>query len=128
MTFYTAHYRNRTGEPDLILVKEGFSWPAFVFGIVWALWNRLWIVAGVFLVAELALGFGLKLIGMGAEVQALASVGLALVIGFVANDLRSWSLSRWSGFKAEGVVAAGGLQEAERRFLAERPDLMVEFG
>jgi len=78
--------------------------------------------------AELALGFGLKLIGMGPEVQALASVGLALVIGFVANDLRSWSLGRWDGFEAEGVVAADGLQEAERRFLAERPDLMVEFG
>jgi len=128
MTFYTAHYRNRTGEPDLVLIKEGFSWPAFVFGILWALWNRLWIVAVVFLAAELALGFGLKLIGMGPEVQALASVGLALVIGFVANDLRSWSLGRWDGFEAEGVVAADGLQEAERRFLAERPDLMVEFG
>ena len=127
MKFYTAHYRNRTGEPDLVLVKEGFSWPAFVFGTLWALWNRLWLVAVGLIIAELGLGFALAKLGMGSGVQAFSSIGLALLVGFVAGDLKSWSLSALGGYENQGVVTAGDLQEAEGRFLAERPDLMTEF-
>jgi len=127
MKFYSAHYRNRTGEPDLVLVKEGFSWPAFVFGIIWALWNRLWVVAVGLIAVEVGLGFALDSVGLGPGVQAFSSIGLALLVGFVASDLKSWSLSTLGGYEDQGVVVAGGLQEAESRFLAERPDLMSEF-
>ena len=44
-------------------VKEGFSWPAFLFGAFWALFHKMW-----------RLGFGL--IGS----LALASVILALIV------------------------------------------------
>ena len=44
---YTVHMRRPALDPGtrLRLVKEGFSWPAFFFSFVWALWSRLWLVA-----------------------------------------------------------------------------------
>jgi len=32
-------------------VKRGFSWPGFFFGILWALFKKLWKVAGLLLLA-----------------------------------------------------------------------------
>ena len=45
-TIYTAHVRGRGREPtsDVVLVKDGFSWPAFFFSLIWALWHRLWVL------------------------------------------------------------------------------------
>jgi len=127
MSFYTAHYRNRPGQPDLVLVKEGFSWAAFIFGALWALWNRLWIVAAGLIAVEIGLGLVLAALGMGSEIQAVASIGLALLVGLIAGDLKRWSLSVFSGYDQEGVVAGSRLQEAESRLLAQRPDLRIEF-
>ena len=43
---YTAHVRGRGGvDADIVFVKDGFSWPAFFFTAVWALWHRLWLFA-----------------------------------------------------------------------------------
>ena len=30
---------------DFVLVKEGFCWPALLFGPLWALYHRMWVVA-----------------------------------------------------------------------------------
>ena len=30
-------------------MRDGFSWAAFVLTFLWALWNRMWIVAAVIL-------------------------------------------------------------------------------
>ena len=44
MRVYTVHMRRPALDPDadFRLVKEGFSWPAFFFSFLWALWSRLW--------------------------------------------------------------------------------------
>ena len=52
MNVYTVHLRRHGLDPDrdLLVVKEGFSWPAFFLSFLWALWHRLWVpAAGVFL-------------------------------------------------------------------------------
>ena len=128
MRVYTAHIHPRrregdtTGDRDIILVKEGFSWPALFFSVLWAIWNGLWLVALLFLLLEVGLGFLFDLFLVGPVTQVVLSLLLAILIGFVANDLRRWTLSR-RGFHLAGVVAERDLIAAERRFFENNPAL-----
>ena len=121
MRFYTVHLRRHGLDPDrdLVLVEEGFCWPAFLFSVVWALWYRLWLVALILVLAIVAI-FVLVV-----TVAGPASAGLALVIGFVANDLRRWTLKR-RGFVETGVVTGRDRDAAERRFLEGDPRLAAD--
>ena len=121
MRVYTVHLA-APPKPDLVMVREGFSWPAALFAVPWALWHRLWLVALLFLAAQAVLGGLAQALGAGQTDQAALSAGLAAIIGLVANDLRRWTLGR-RGFAEAGVVAGSGLEAAEHRFLETRPVL-----
>ena len=60
MKIYSVHDRPGSLAPDrdVVLVKEGFCWPAFFLTALWALWHRLWraFVAMAFLGAGLRPG------------------------------------------------------------------------
>ncbi len=36
----------RHAKGHLVAVGDGWSWPAFLYGIFWALYQRNWVVAG----------------------------------------------------------------------------------
>ena len=36
-------------------VPEGFSWGALMFGLLWALWHRMWVVALLLFVLSLVI-------------------------------------------------------------------------
>jgi len=127
MRHYTVHLRRHGLDPDrdLVLVKEGFSWPAFFFSVLWALWHRLWLVAGIFFLVQLAMSLILA-VWMPDPVAAIAmSVGTALILAYAANDLWRWALERL-GFVETAVVAADDRDGAERRFLDGDPALAVD--
>jgi hypothetical protein len=127
MRHYTVHLRRHGLDPDrdLVLVKEGFSWPAFFFSVLWALWHRLWLVAGIFFLVQLAMSLILA-VWMPDPVAAIAmSVGTALILAYAANDLWRWALERL-GFVETAVVAADDRDGAERRFLDGEPALAVD--
>src|SRR5512147_3033555 len=96
MRVYTVHLRrpNSDSERDLVLIKEGFSWPAFFFSVVWALWCRLWLVAIGLFVAETVLGAAFELLDTDATTETAVTIGFALIVGFVANDLKRRTLER----------------------------------
>jgi len=122
---YTVHL-GRDGR-ELKLVREGFSWPAFLFAVPWALWHRMWLVALFFAVAQGLLGGGLALLGLNDGAQAAASLGLAVLIGYGADELRRYTLDK-RGFAFEDVVAAESLDMAERRVLDARPEWLAGLG
>lgn len=127
MKVFTVHTRYGGLDPDrdIVLVKEGFSWPAFFFSVAWALWCRLWLVAlGIFLI-EVALNAALAALGADPPTQAAVSVGVAAAIGVVGNDLKRWTL--WRHGYAEGDIVTGeGGDAAERRFFDRHPELAAE--
>lgn len=129
MRFYTVHTRGDVVDPDrdLAVVKEGFSWPAFVFSFLWALWHRMWLLALALLAVELAVAAAGDALGVGSAGQGVIALGVAVVIGYVANDLRRGHLGR-QGFDLAGVAAADGRDEALRRFLDSRPALSFGMG
>jgi len=127
MRHYTVHLRRHGLDPDrdLVLVKEGFSWPAFFFSVLWALWHRLWLVAGIFFLIQLAMSLVLAVWTLDPVSASAVSVGAALIFGYAANDLRRWVLGR-RGFVETAVVAADGRDGAERRFLDDEPALAAD--
>ena len=127
MRHYTVHLRRHGLDPDrdLVLVKEGFSWPAFFFSMLWALWLRLWLVAGLFLLVQAALSLVLAVWRPDPVSAAAVSAGAALILAFAANDLRRWTLGR-RGFVETSVVAADNRDGAERRFLDGEPALAAD--
>ncbi len=128
MKVFTVHYRRLLGkEPDLVLVKEGFCWPACVFSLVWALWNQLWVVTLGLIGVQIVLSVLLNSLRLGFGVQVGISVAFALFLGVFGNDLRRWTLKNRCGFDDMGVVAAPKVNDGEQRFLANRPDVLMEF-
>jgi hypothetical protein len=95
-------------------VRDGFSWAAFVFGPIWMLWHRLWLVLICYIGVACALVIGFHFVGAHG-VRPWVGILIALLIGLEAASLRRWTLMR-RGWNDLGVVAADDLEAAERRF------------
>jgi hypothetical protein len=100
---------------EAIFLPDSFSWGAFVFTWVWALWNRMWIVAG------LALSVMLIATTLPPVPQYLLSIGASILMGLHASDLLGWSLTRRK-YVEIGLSNGGSLEEAELRFYAGGAD------
>ena len=88
MRVYTVHACPSGAEDrDLILVKEGFCWPACLFDFFWALYHRAW---KPFLLLVAALCF-LEALGHWAVLSGpallLLLLGWRLLVGFHAKEL-----------------------------------------
>jgi hypothetical protein len=119
MTVYTVHEpppgkREKTPSRERIqFVRDGFYFWAFLFGPLWMLWRRMWLVLVIYLAALGATQFLLWALEAPSEAKWIVSFLIALLIGFEAGSLRRWSLSRW---RERGIVVAPNLEMAERRF------------
>ncbi|MEE9544326.1 MAG: DUF2628 domain-containing protein [Rhodospirillales bacterium] len=125
MRFYTAHLRRETTGSNLLLVKEGFCWPAFIFSILWALWHRLWLVALVMFALQAGLGWGMGEMSLSPLGQSAGSFALSLIFGLFANDFRWWTYER-RGYRLVDVVGGANPEDAERRLLDELPELAAD--
>ena len=118
MRLYTVHIL--PGDPDpgdsIVLVEEGFCWPAFLLSPLWALWHRLWLVAAILLGAGAIVSAAAYLLGPDPISHGAASLGTAVLIGYFANDLRRWTLDR-RGYRLDKVVTGADLDDALGRYL-----------
>ena len=92
MRLYTVHIRRNSEAPDheAILVRDGFSWGAFLFTLPWALWRRMWLGAFLILLGALliiptsvaAAPFGVRLAhGISRRTLELAFALFLLTVG-----------------------------------------------
>ncbi|RYJ00386.1 MAG: DUF2628 domain-containing protein [Acetobacteraceae bacterium] len=100
------------------LVPEGFAWLAFLFGLPWLLWHRLWLEAVIYvgLLAILAALLPVKLL-------PVAALAVQWLLGAEAQDLRRAALAR-RGFRQAHVVAEQDADRALARVLAMQPELV----
>ena len=121
MRIYTVHHRQEAsgsltglGE-DAILVKEGFSWPAFFVPLIWLVYKRMWIVLAFYIVAAA----GLTVLAQAAVVPEtavfLGNFALNLILGLEGNDLYRWTLAR-RRYREQAVVMGNSLVSAEQRY------------
>ncbi len=121
MAVYTVHeppLREDRAEADtdqFVFVRDGFYFWAFLFGPLWMIWRRLWLVLLLYLIATTALQVGLHMLGVSAGVKFAVGFLIALLVGFEAATLRRWTYWR-RGWRNPGVVVGPDLETAERRF------------
>lgn len=124
MRVFTVHLRRHGLDPDkdVRLVKEGFSWPAFLFTFFWALWNRMWWTAlGLFVIVTVA-GLAVEVLLPDPVAQTAVLLALYAAIGFLGNDLKRRHLAA-QGFAETGPVCGEDRDHALYRFLDADPAL-----
>jgi hypothetical protein len=101
-----------------VLIREGFSIWAALFGWIWLLWQRAWIPAALVFAVDLVV------LRIGASPAGGAiCLGVVVLQGLLGRDLVRWSLAR-QGFAQGPIVAARDHDSALARLLTERADLL----
>lgn len=105
---WTTHRRDAGlyAAPDVVLVKEGFCWPALLVPLVWALWHRMWLTFALLLLGATMLGMVATFAGLTPAAELALGLGAAIYVGMSANDWRRASLRRRGWDEGPAVVAA----------------------
>ena len=115
MALYVIQARgtDQTALERATIIKDGFSWPAFIFAQLWLIYHRLWLALLIWVLAEVA--FTLLVLPHTATGTFIAVDFLAhLFIGFEGNRLRLAKGAR-SAVLVD-VVEGRDRDEAEARF------------
>ena len=123
MSIYTVHeppLRAGTPAPELeryVFVRDGFSFWAFLFGPLWMLRHRMWLVFVLYVAISFVLE-GLVAVA-GASDAVIAAIGflISFWVGLEAATLRRFTLRR-RGWTDVGVISGEDREAAERRFFA----------
>src|SRR5258705_2323861 len=121
MAVYTVHqpplkkYEAAADPERSAFVRDGFSFWAFLFGPLWMLRHRMWLVLIGYIVVAIAMQVGLRLVGASSASMTFAAFMLALLVGMEAGTLRRFTLGRrrWRNI---GTIVGGDRELVEQRF------------
>ena len=117
MKVFTVHVKTdavRSSEKPIFL-REGFNIYAFLFTMLWALYQRLWwhaagIMAAFVLLIQLGVHHFISSVSVG-----ILQLAMQVLIGFAANDWRRRSLEK-RGYIMTDITTGDSLLRAERRY------------
>jgi hypothetical protein len=115
LKIWTAH--EKPNAPP-VLLHEGFSFGALIFGPLWLAVQRAWVPAGATLLLTLLIPLLTR-----PPASLVLILGLALLLGVSGRDLVRWSIAR-RGYLESNVVTGRNEEEAHGRLLEARPDLV----
>ena len=101
---------------DIVAVKEGFCWPAFLFSLVWATFHQLWLFALSLMGICFVTFFTLYQQGAEPSFNFIVFFGIFTLFGYLANDFRRFKLRR-AGYLERGVILAPTVDAAVQRYL-----------
>ncbi|MEZ5841679.1 MAG: DUF2628 domain-containing protein [Hyphomicrobiales bacterium] len=122
MTIYLAYSPSVASgdEADLadevVFIKDAFSWGALIFGPIWLIANRMWLVLAGWLVVVAALS-ALDY-WLGGPGPAVVNTLFNLLFALEANNLKGWTLEK-KGWQFLGVAAGHDQDESERKYFAD---------
>ena len=108
----------RADSDRFVFVRDGFHFWAFLFGPLWFIAHRLWLVLAVYIVVVAAIVGLMVVLRTGDDAWSIVVLIVALLTGYEAANAQRWTLSRrW--WRELGVVVADDAEAAERRFFAQ---------
>jgi Protein of unknown function (DUF2628) len=113
---------DRTGE-QAVFIRDAFAPLAVVLPVVWLLWHKLWIEAGVALIAMLGATAALEWLGL-APLAGLAAFLIGLYVALEGSALRIFAARR-RGFAEKAVIDAASEADAEEHHLLTRPAVIT---
>jgi len=119
-------YLRRQGldyDKDIAVVKEGFSWPGFLFFTLWAISKGMWRTAVIILIVETGILYSLNAVAVTENNLGLIIVTLTWAKGLFANDLYRMKLE-CQGFEIENVSVAKNGDEALISVLVDNNGIM----
>ena len=129
MDLYTAHVPDDASDmvtraDRTVLVREGFSVAAFLFGPLFLLVHRAWAALALWIVIAGLLIALLALLHLPPPFFGVVSLLVAVGLGLEGNTLRRWALSR-RGYSLADVVSGADRGEAELAFFSKQPASMA---
>ena len=119
MPVYTVHApsapASREDTDRFVFLRDGFHFWAMVFGPLWLLWHRLWLVLLGYLAVGTVLVVALALLGAPSNARGAVLLLLALLMGLEAASLRRWTYSRRK-WQFIDFIVADDKESAERQF------------
>jgi hypothetical protein len=121
MPVYTIHAPRHAGLDSyagadrFVFVRDGFHFWAFVAGLIWLVWYRLWWALLGYIAISIIGEVVLSALGAGAGTRFAVMLLFALLMGFEAASLRRWTLSR-GNWRQVDVIVGDNRDAAERRF------------
>lgn len=97
------------------LVREGFSFWAFVWGGLWLIAQRMWLVLAGYVVAAIAAGAICEMLHTSEAITLLLQLWLQVMLAYHVYDLEGWTLRR-RGYRRAGVLVAESEMHAMRRY------------
>jgi hypothetical protein len=97
-------------------VREVFNIYAFIFGTLWALYNRLWIEAFMIFMVIATLAIADQRNWLDAQYIMVLNIAFSTIIGFQANDLKRGALARRGYVMSDVVVGDNELRAQQRYF------------
>lgn len=115
-TIYTVHVNpNRKESSERVeLVREGFSFWAFLLNGFWLLYHKLWIPFFIYLALTVYIVEGGARMGLNEATITLLQIGLQLLLAHSARDIQRWGLER-RGYAMQGVVIGESELRASQR-------------
>jgi hypothetical protein len=126
MPVYTVHAPKsygadvRTKPEKVVFVRDGFYVWAFLIGLFWLIWNRLWLTLIGYIVIQFAVEVALRKLGASADARLFVMFVIALFMGLEAGSLKRWTFSRGK-WRQIDVIVADDEETAERRFFDRWP-------
>ena len=119
-TLHVAPFARR-GDPGALdradLVRDGFSWAAFLVPMLWFFRHRHWLLGLAALLVVAGFALALRAAGAGLGTILASEFLLHLLIGFEGPSLRRWAYAR-AGRPAVDAVNAGDEADAEAKSFA----------
>ena len=110
MNIYSVYTDSRKKKSNPILIKQGVSLVAGIFNFFWAIYHKMWLVAGMTFIVTLTIG-GTKSLYLVYSVN----VAILFLFGFFASEIQEYHAVR-KGFELSDIVLAQSEEEAEVRY------------
>lgn len=109
---------------DYEAVKQGWSWPAFFFGWIWAMVKKMWELGVGLLIGMLVFGFIVGASGAGKDGNVLIDITaiiVAVIFGTNGNKWRESNLQK-RGYEYKDTVTAANTEGAVALFIKENKE------